>query len=180
MRPSPPYSCLSIAAALEKVGGGSSLPGLQQLDTQIHHHECNADLAYPGVCSITSVYTAWNPLSDTKPNALSSTLGTALLFTIWSISFCHYLSSLFGGKAGDPLPCFHPVYLNNLVPLNNLPQKTSMRKLKGKTVLWSPFTYGLSKKGWVCLWLELHGKRMGGIGQLPLFLTMQQGEMKNK
>lgn len=38
----------------------------------------------------------------------------------WNSNFCHYLSSVFGGKADRPFPCFSPVCLNNLILLANV------------------------------------------------------------
>lgn len=77
-----PFLCLSIAAGLEQVGGGSSLPVLWQLNTQIHCWERNSYLASPGVSSVTPVYAAWNSPLDTKPNYSSSAVGNALLFVL--------------------------------------------------------------------------------------------------
>lgn len=87
-----PLLCFSIAVALEKVAGNSSL---WELDTQIHCRESNSDLAYSGV---SSVYAAWSSLPDTKSNDFSSASGITLLF-ILEYQFLLKLVALFLASA---------------------------------------------------------------------------------
>lgn len=99
----------------------------------------------------------------------------------WNTNFCHYLSSIFGGKAGGPFPCFSPVYLNNLVPLaniilNNLLLPAYVNWKAKQLVSWPTSTYSQTKKGSMCFVPRiacLRGKHIGRIWRLSLFLTVQ-------
>lgn len=175
-----PLLWLCITAALAEVGGGNTLPRLWQLDTQIHHWECNSDLTYPGVT--VSLQFMLPEIHCQTQSPITLGLHQAPLCSLsWNTNFCLYLSSAFGGKAGGPFPCFSPVYLNNLVPLanvilNNLLLPAHVNWKAKPLVSWPTFTYGQTKKGSMCFVPRIacpHGKHIGRIWKLSLFFTVQ-------
>lgn len=99
----------------------------------------------------------------------------------WNTNSYHYLSSVFGGKAGGLYPCFSSVYLNSLVPLanvilNNLLLPAYVNWKANQLVSWLTFTYGQTKKRSMCFMPRiacLHSKHIGRIWRLSLFLTVQ-------